>query len=224
VLPLSRAVGCKRCGNTGYRGRLPLIEVSVITPTLADLIAGGATASALQRAAVAQGMAPMRDVAVARVRRGETTLQEIERVIGDNIEDERTQAQNGSPAILLVNADPAWRRMARALLEGGGFRVSEAVDAAQAMQITASGQEFALMVTDLMTPALVAPGVTQAPRAQALRATTAVPMVQINPPAQRPALVAQTPVAATGTDGKTANVDWARFAATVQSSIRRTEH
>src|SRR5438552_4641942 len=67
VLPLSRAVGCKRCGNTGYRGRLPLIEVAVITPTLADMIAGGATANALQRAAVAQGMAPLRDVAVARV-------------------------------------------------------------------------------------------------------------------------------------------------------------
>src|SRR5205085_4852194 len=77
VLPLSRAMGCKRCGNTGYRGRLPLVEVAIITPALADMIASGATANALQRAAISQGMAPMRDVAVARVRRGETTLQEV---------------------------------------------------------------------------------------------------------------------------------------------------
>ena len=37
VTPLSRAVGCKRCGNSGYRGRLPLIEVAVVTPTLAAI-------------------------------------------------------------------------------------------------------------------------------------------------------------------------------------------
>src|SRR5213075_2356644 len=125
----------------------------VITPTLADMIAGGAAVHALQRAAVAQGMAPMRDVAVARVRRGETTLQEIERVVGDNIDDAEQQT-SGPPSILVVNADPAWRRMARALLEGGGFRVNEAVDAAQAMQLMGSGEEFALMVTDLMMPTL----------------------------------------------------------------------
>lgn len=224
VLPLSRAVGCKRCGNTGYRGRLPLIEVSVITPTLADMIASGATVSALQRAAIAQGMAPMRDVAIARVRRGETTLQEIERVIGDNIEDQQQPQQGGPPSILVVNADPAWRRMARALLEGGGFRVTEAVDAVAAMQLMGTGEEFALMVTDLMMPSLIAPAVTQAPRAQSLRATTAMPALRIDPPAPRPSIAAQVPLAATGTDGNARNVDWARFAATVQSSIRRTEH
>ena len=225
VLPLSRAVGCKRCGNTGYRGRLPLVEVSVITPTLADMIAGGATAHSLQRAAIAQGMASMRDVAVARVRRGETTLQEVERVIGDNIE-EQVQADGGPPSILVVNADPAWRRMARALLEGGGFRVTEAVDAAQAMQIMGAGEEFALMVTDLMMPSLGAPNIAP-PRVPQLRNTTAVQAVNILPEPSRQSAPAQLPPQvpapkATGTDGQ--NVDWARFAATVQSSIRRTEH
>ena len=222
VLPLSRAVGCKRCGNTGYRGRLPLIEVAVITPTLADMIAGGATANALQRAAVAQGMAPMRDVAIARVRRGETTLQEIERVIGDNIEDQ--PQQSGPTSILVVNADPAWRRMARVLLESGGFRVTEAVDASQAMQLMGTGEEFALMVTDLMMPALPTP--TLAPqRAPSLRATTAMPVMNILPPAPRQSGPTPMPMLATGTDGAAQQgVDWARFAATVQSSIRRTEH
>jgi len=221
VLPLSRAVGCKRCGNTGYRGRLPLIEVAVITPTLADMIAGGATAHALQRAAVAQGMAPMRDVAIARVRRGETTLQEIERVVGDNIEDQ--QQQGGPTSILVVNADPAWRRMARVLLESGGFRVAEAVDASQAMQLMSTGEEFALMVTDLMMPALPTP--TLAPqRAPSLRPTTAVPVMNIVP-SPRQSGPTQMPMLGTGTDGAPQQgVDWARFAATVQSSIRRTEH
>jgi type IV pilus assembly protein PilB len=222
VLPLSRAVGCKKCGNTGYRGRLPLIEVAVITPSLADMIAGGASAHALQRAAVAQGMAPMRDVAIARVRRGETTLQEIERVIGDNIDDQHQKA-SGPPSILVVNSDPAWRRMARALLEGGGFRVSEAADVAQAMQIMSAGEDFALMVTDLMMPSLSALSAGQQ-RVPALRPTTAVPIVNLPPETEYPALPApQSNPGATAPENQQA-VDWARFAATLQTSMRRTEH
>jgi type IV pilus assembly protein PilB len=229
VLPLSRAVGCKRCGNTGYRGRLPLIEVSVITPTLADMITAGAAVNSLQRAAVAQGMVPLRDVAVARVRRGETTLQEVERVIGDSIEDQKEQHKGGPPSILVVNADPAWRRMARALLEGGGFRVAEAVDAIQAMQLMGSGEEFALMVTDMMMPTLAGTQMTP-DRKPGMRPTTAIPALPFPPrspqpqPQQQPqpSMPEQQPKHANGTDGQ--SIDWARFAATVQSSIRRTEH
>lgn len=224
VLPLSRAMGCKRCGNTGYRGRLPVVEVAVITPALADMIAGGATASALQRAAVTQGMATLRDVAVARVRRGETTLQEIERVIGDQIADE-VPLENGPPSILVVNADPAWRRMARALLEGGGFRVTEATDAAQAMQVMGSSGDFALMVTDLLMPALMAPNPENLPRARALRPTTAIQAIPLLPPGVRTSQQLQIQaIEEAEAESNNKNVDWARFAATVQSSIRRTEH
>jgi type IV pilus assembly protein PilB len=234
VMPLSRAVGCKRCGNTGYRGRLPLIEVAVITPTLADMIAGGATAHALQRTAVQQGMASMREVAIARVRRGETTLQEIERVIGDHLEDQ--PVEGGPAAILVVNSDPTWRRMARALLEGGGFRVAEAADPAQAMQVMASGEPFALMVTDMMMPALLPPPVANTGQqhwTSALRTPNAVPRLpgkRVSSPvavggrvsAPIP-VVAEPTVAAALPDTRDAkNVDWARFTATVQSAIRRT--
>ena len=234
VLPLSRAVGCKRCGNTGYRGRLPIVEVAVITPTLADMIAAGATAHALQRAAVAQGMAPMRDVAVARVRRGETTLQEVERVIGDNIEDQQQQqpavrSAAGPASILVVNADPAWRRMARALLEGGGFRVTEAVDAVQAMQLMSNGEEFALMVTDMLMPTLVSADIKPDSR-PSLRPTTAIPVMPFPLPDEIPDSPShKTPAAPVPaqqpkpTDSFGQTVDWARFAATVQSSIRKSE-
>jgi type II secretory ATPase GspE/PulE/Tfp pilus assembly ATPase PilB-like protein/CheY-like chemotaxis protein len=216
VQPLSRASGCKRCGNSGYRGRLPLIEVSVITPTLADMIAAGATTGALQRAAIAQGMAPVRDVAIARVRRGETTLQEVERVIGDNIED--APKEGGPSSILVVNADPAWRRMARGLLEGGGFRVTEAVDSAQATQLMSSGEEFALMVTDMMMPALGAPGTRPA-----LQTPPAQAQIPATPASRRPSQAIPLQVS-TGTDGKPdQNVDWARFAATVQAATKKPE-
>jgi Tfp pilus assembly pilus retraction ATPase PilT len=213
VQPLSRAAGCKRCANSGYRGRLPLIEVAVITPTIADMIVAGATAQALQRAAVAQGMALMREVAIARVRRGETTLQEVERVIGDNIEDKKED--DGPQQILVVNADPAWRRMARAMFESGGFKVEEAVDANQAMQMVSSGMEFALMVTDLMMPATASPALAR-PRMEAMPAPTAPAAIPATTPASRRPSAAGPLQASTGTEGKE-NVDWARFASALQS-------
>jgi type IV pilus assembly protein PilB len=150
VRPLSRAAGCARCGNTGYRGRIPLVEVAVITPTLGDMIAIGASAQVLQRAAVAHGMTPMRDLAIARVHRGETTLQEVERVIGDHIDDLRQQEQQQRvSSVLLVNENPTWRRMARAFLESNGVKVTEAADEAQASRLLASGEDFALTITDM---------------------------------------------------------------------------
>jgi hypothetical protein len=116
------------------------------------MIGTGATANALQRAVITHGMATMRDVALGRVRRGETTLQEVERVIGDDIED-HTESTQSSAAILVVNPDPAWRRMARAVLEAGEFRVIEAADASQAMQIMSADVEVVLTLTDMSNPA-----------------------------------------------------------------------
>ena len=207
-------MGCKRCGNTGYRGRIPVIEVAVITPALADMIAGGASAHALQRAAVAQGMASMRDVAIARVRRGETTLQEIERVVGENVR-EAQQEDDGPPAILVVNADPAWRRMARALLEGGGFRVSEAASAEQAVEMQQGGLEFALMVTDMTMPALPAPNAAQ--RGPALRPSQQMTMLPSAPEKKEEVVSAPQP-----SGDQAEAVDWSKFAASLQSSLRKT--
>jgi type IV pilus assembly protein PilB len=221
VQPLSRAAGCKRCGNTGYRGRLPLIEVSITTPALADMIAGGATASALTRAAIAQGMAPLRDVAVARVRRGETTLQEIERVIGDKSEDAEEESLAGPTSILVVNPDPGWRRMTRALLEGAGFRVAEASDAVQAMQLMSSGESFALTITDVMSPTVLAPVTGQYTASVTPRVVPSVPAAAAARPSKQ--MPAPPPPAPPAEAPKQNELDWARFAATVQSKIRKTE-
>ncbi len=155
ALPLSRAAGCKRCGNTGYRGRLPLVEVAVVGPSIAEMIAAGGTAQQLQRAAITAGMASLRDVAIARVRRGETTLQEIERVLGEQLDDDT--AVSSSPCILVLNPDPAWRRMARALLEGGGFRVTEAADGDTAARLAGEGVEFSFVVSEAPQLQLTSP-------------------------------------------------------------------
>jgi CheY-like chemotaxis protein len=60
-----------------------LVEILEITPGIKELIYAGGPAAEIEAAARADGMRTLRDVGVARVQAGETTLQELERVLGD---------------------------------------------------------------------------------------------------------------------------------------------
>jgi type IV pilus assembly protein PilB len=76
------AVGCARCRQTGYRGRVGLYEVMNVTDEIRSLIVGRSAAQDIRRVAIEQGMLTLRDDGLAKVRAGETTVIEIERVLG----------------------------------------------------------------------------------------------------------------------------------------------
>jgi type II secretory ATPase GspE/PulE/Tfp pilus assembly ATPase PilB-like protein len=76
------AVGCSRCRQTGYRGRAGLYEVMIVSDEIRSLIVSRAAAQDIRRLAVEQGMHTLRDDGLAKVRAGETTVLEIERVLG----------------------------------------------------------------------------------------------------------------------------------------------
>ena len=75
-------VGCSLCGETGYRGRAGIYEVMVVTDEIRALIVARATASEIMKMAIRQGMRPLRDAGLAKVRAGETSLAEVARVTG----------------------------------------------------------------------------------------------------------------------------------------------
>jgi type II secretory ATPase GspE/PulE/Tfp pilus assembly ATPase PilB-like protein/CheY-like chemotaxis protein len=150
---LVRTPGCPQCNFSGYRGRIPLSEVAVVTPSLGEQIAAGATAPQLQRLAIAQGMRPMREVALERVANRETTLGEVERVLGDAAE-EVPVAPATAPVILLADDDDMLRHLASTILKSGGYRVVEARDGAEALAVVDSGVDVALVITDLRMPGL----------------------------------------------------------------------
>jgi type II secretory ATPase GspE/PulE/Tfp pilus assembly ATPase PilB-like protein/CheY-like chemotaxis protein len=156
VQPTTRATGCPKCGSSGYRGRLPLVEVGVVTASIGEQIATGATAAQLQRAAIAQGMRSLRDVGIERVRLGETTLEEVERVLGEAADDAGTAAGASppSPTILLADDDAMLRYLTTSILEAGGYRVVQAKDGAEALEAIATGQDISLLVTDLQMPGM----------------------------------------------------------------------
>lgn len=111
TVPVVRTAGCKRCGQTGLRGRLPIMEALVASPELQELINRGASLPELLRVSIDGGMRTMREVALERARAGQTTLQEVERVLGELIE---AQAEAGGQDA--VN---------RAMLEKQGFVVKD---------------------------------------------------------------------------------------------------
>lgn len=72
--------GCKICLNTGYKGRLGLIEVLTLTQTIKDLILERAQEHSIREAARKEGMMTLRENGIMHALKGITTLDEVLRV------------------------------------------------------------------------------------------------------------------------------------------------
>jgi type II secretory ATPase GspE/PulE/Tfp pilus assembly ATPase PilB-like protein/CheY-like chemotaxis protein len=79
--PLYKAVGCSECAMTGYRGRFSIVEVLTVTPDVERAISSGATADRIGEAGRAGGMRGLWESGVTHVLRGESSLEELMRVV-----------------------------------------------------------------------------------------------------------------------------------------------
>ncbi|MFK7863367.1 MAG: GspE/PulE family protein [Pseudohongiellaceae bacterium] len=75
-----RGSGCDRCANTGYRGRIGLYELLVMSDAIRHHIASGADANVIRDQAVSEGMRTLRQDALEKLRQGLTTPEEVVRV------------------------------------------------------------------------------------------------------------------------------------------------
>lgn len=75
-----KGLGCESCGNTGFRGRLAVVEVLEMTEKVRDLVVKRASSDDLQDAAKKDGMTTMLHDGIIKVFKGETTLMELFRV------------------------------------------------------------------------------------------------------------------------------------------------
>ena len=76
------AVGCGRCGGTGYRGRIGIYEVMLLSSELRSLILRKAPGEEIATAAVSAGMRSMREDGLEKVRQGITSIPELLRALG----------------------------------------------------------------------------------------------------------------------------------------------
>jgi type II secretory ATPase GspE/PulE/Tfp pilus assembly ATPase PilB-like protein/CheY-like chemotaxis protein len=86
--PLYRAAGCPDCAMTGYRGRFSILEILTMTAELERRIAAGEAADRVAEAAKRGGMKSLWDSGLAHVTRGESTVEELTRVVDIPGEDE----------------------------------------------------------------------------------------------------------------------------------------
>jgi type IV pilus assembly protein PilB len=78
---LFRPVGCSVCAKTGYKGRLALHEVMLISEEVERLAVERASATVIEQVAKAEGMRTLRQDGLAKVLAGTTSLDEILRVV-----------------------------------------------------------------------------------------------------------------------------------------------
>ena len=71
--------GCAACNGTGYKGRVGLFEVMVVSPALQQMILAGASTYDLSRQALAEGMVTLRRSGLRKIADGVTTVDEIVR-------------------------------------------------------------------------------------------------------------------------------------------------
>lgn len=84
-LPSMRARGCEECNNTGYKGRIPLLEILIIDEDFADAIRTNTTTKQLALLAKKQGMRTLTNVATENILNGNTSAEEVFRVIGKEL-------------------------------------------------------------------------------------------------------------------------------------------
>ena len=87
---LYKGQGCTYCQGTGYRGRIGIFEMMVVTDDLRSLIIENASARDLRRVASRQGTTSLREDGFRHVREGRTTIEEVLRVTKDDTFEEKT--------------------------------------------------------------------------------------------------------------------------------------
>ncbi|MFC1576233.1 GspE/PulE family protein [Candidatus Omnitrophota bacterium] len=81
--PFHHGKGCARCNNTGYLGRMGILETLTIDDIVKDMIAKKAPVEEIKKYAISQGMMTLRDSALEIFASGKTTLEEILRITSE---------------------------------------------------------------------------------------------------------------------------------------------
>ena len=84
-LTLYRKVGCNKCNNTGYKGRVGIYEIMQINKEIRELINRDASVEDITNAALRNGMKTLSKSAINVILKGNSTIEELLRVtlLGD---------------------------------------------------------------------------------------------------------------------------------------------
>jgi type IV pilus assembly protein PilB len=72
-----RAVGCSKCLNTGYVGRLPIFEIMSVSGQVMTAVERGLPVSKIRELAIEEGMTELLQAGLHQAQVGNTTLEEV---------------------------------------------------------------------------------------------------------------------------------------------------
>ncbi len=106
-----QAVGCSKCQNLGYRGRVGIFEIMVVTDALHSLIIKNASAPEIRKEALDEGMTTLQNNGWQQIKMGRTTFDEVMRYaegFGDEEEalEETPEQQQGTSSPFAISAPP----------------------------------------------------------------------------------------------------------------------
>lgn len=81
-IKIATAKGCKKCNNTGYKGRVGIFEAFIIDDEIEKFILKSPSIVELRELAVKKGMVLMRQDGLIKVLKGETTIAEVDKAAG----------------------------------------------------------------------------------------------------------------------------------------------
>ncbi len=82
-IPLYRPVGCQACDGTGYKGRLAITELLVMSDDIRRLVMTNAPARKIEEQSLLEGMSTMYEDGVRKAVQGLTTVEEVLRVTSE---------------------------------------------------------------------------------------------------------------------------------------------
>jgi DNA-binding response OmpR family regulator len=160
----------------------------------------------------------MHEVAQDWVVQAKTTLVEVERVLGQVIDEDDPEEEEGPARVLVVDDEASARTMMRSALEGEDYDVDEAEDGSRAVESLQDDPSFDLVILDLAMPELDGWGTRKWIRGNV--GTAALPvMVRTGTGSEE----IETELLRAGADDYVSkSVDAPRFLARVAAMIRRT--
>ena len=117
----------------------------------------------------------MHEVGLEWVKAGRTTLVEVERILGQQLEEEPKEKDLGPPRILVMEDDADARLLLRTVLTKEGYEVVEAKNGAEGMDVLREDPAFALVILDLVMPGMSGQEVLKEIRSQV--DTMAIPVL-----------------------------------------------
>jgi general secretion pathway protein E len=88
---IMQAVGCQKCQNLGYRGRVGIFELMRMSDPIHSLVIQSASAPAIREVALVEGMSTLQGSGWNQIKRGLTTIEEVIRYADGFVEEEITE-------------------------------------------------------------------------------------------------------------------------------------